>query len=159
MQANLPQLKQIYQDNNVVKSICDNMSRRTNNQKKTGTDRILKVLEEDGFDFRYKDRTDAFRLLEECECGRYVEGRHGWKSRFVWSVKSTLVAKAAQGQEIGGNLDDKDEPERESIEDELIEHIYVLRPELTISIELPVDFSEGEAQRLGQFINSLPFQE
>ena len=38
----------------------------------------------------------------------------------------------------------------------LLSHVYHLRPSLKVSIELPADITEKEAERLSQFIRSLP---
>ena len=152
-------LQQIYKDSETVKSICDHMSDRSKNQNETALHRITHYLEQEGADFKRADLIAAFRLLEESECGKYVEGRHGWKSRFVWSVKSKLVAGAAQGKETKAALVAEEDPDEEIIKDEMLEHAYFLRPDLVITVELPADLSRSEAQRLSQFIDSLSFDE
>ncbi len=156
---NIEALKKIYNDNEAVKSICDHMSDRSKNQNETALHRITHYLEQEGAEFKRSDLIAAFRLLENAECGRYVEGRHGWKSRFVWSVKSKLVAGAAQGTETKAALIAEEDIEEEIFEEEMLEHVYLLRPDLVITIELPADLSRNEAQRLSQFIDSLSFEE
>jgi len=54
-------------------------------------------------------------------------------------------------------VSDDDLSESEDIE--FIEHSFVLRPDLPISIELPVDLSEQEAARFAAFVKTLPFGE
>ncbi len=151
-------LKAIYESNEVVRAVCDHMADRSKNQNETKLHRILYHLEQGGYDFKRSDLIAAFRQLEEAECGRYVEGRHGWRSRFVWAVKSTLVSGVATGTSAEENVADAVD-EAEVLEDELIEHSYVLRPDLTVTIELPADLSRMEAKRLSQFIDSLSFDE
>lgn len=152
-------LKQIYKDNDAVRLICDHMADRSKNQNETALHRIIYYLEQEGADFKRSDLIAAFRLLETSECGKYVEGRHGWKSRFVWSVKSKLVAGAAQGTETRAALVAEEELDEEVLEDEMLEHTYILRPNLVVAFELPADLTRGEAQRLSQFIDSLSFEE
>jgi hypothetical protein len=152
-------LKQHFQRNSAVKAICDHMAKRTKNQNETSLHRILYYLEQEGSDFKRSDVIAAFRLLEEAECGKYIEGRHGWKSRFIWSVKSKLVSGAAQGTQTKAALVAEDDPIEEIVEDEMIEHIYALRPDLNISFELPADLSQNEAARLSKFIKTLSFEE
>ncbi len=154
----LEALKIAYQ-NNVVQAICDHMAGRANNQNETSLHRITYYLEQNGQYFNRSDIIAAFRSLEDAECGKYVEGRHGWKSRFVWSVKSKLVSGAAQGTQTKAALIADDDSHEGVVQDEMIEHTYVLRPDLTISIELPADLSRNEANRLSQFIDSLSFEE
>ena len=151
-------LSRVYQEFEAVRSICDHMANRPKNQSETMLHRMLTHLEQEGQDFRPREVIGAFRQLEEAECGKYVEGRHGWKSRFVWSVKSRLVAGVAQGLEGGEALEAEEEVDEFS-DDDLVEHTYVLRPDLSVSFELPTDLTRHEAQRLSQFIDSLSFEE
>lgn len=150
-------LKQVYKNNDAARAICDHMAQRAKNQYETGRQRMEYWLASDGYDFKRSEVIAAFRSLEQAECGRYVEGRHGWKSRFVWAVQSKLVADAAQG------LESKDVVETDTLEeeisDEAIEHTFVLRPDLSISLELPADLTKAEAQRLAQFVSALSFDE
>jgi hypothetical protein len=151
-------LAQIYENSTVVKAICDHMGNRLKNQSETLLHRMLAHLERDGFDVRRGEVIHAFRRLEEAECGRYIEGRHGWKSRFVWSVKSRRVAAAAVGLEAAAELEADDEA-AESADDDMIDHSYVLRPDLSVSFDLPADLTRNEAERLATFIGSLSFEE
>jgi hypothetical protein len=151
-------LRKIYSENEVVKAICDRMAKFLNNQNETKLHRILSHLEEEGYDVKRSEVIAAFRLLEEVGCGRYVEGRHGSKSRFAWNVKSTLVKDVAQGAQSEKALEEDKESGAE-LDDELIEHSYVLRQDLTVIIELPTDLTVNEAKRLSQFIASLSFED
>lgn len=156
---NIDVLRHIYETNEAVRLICNHMSQRSKSQNETALHRIAHYLEKEGADVKRSELIYAFRQLEESECGKYVEGRHGWKSRFVWSVKSKLVAGAAQGEETGADLISQEERDEETIEDEMLEHTYILRPDLIVNFELPADISRNEAQRLSQFIDSLSFEE
>lgn len=150
-------LKSAYENNQAVQAICDHMENRDKNQTETKLHRMLTHLENDGFDFKRGEVISAFRALESAGCGKYVEGRHGWPSRFVWITKSLHVSSAAKGQEPllldSGAHDSNDISE----DIEFIEHSFVLRPDLPISFELPIDLTEHEASRLAAFIQSLPF--
>ena len=152
-------LQSIYTEHDAVSAICDHMAERANNQNETKLHRIISYLEVEGYDFPRSAVILAFRKLEDAECGKYVEGRHGWKSRFVWSVKSKLLAGAAQGTESTEELISEEDFEDLQEDNEMIEHTFILRPGLSISIELPADLSRNEAQRLSQFADTLSFQE
>lgn len=151
---NIDKVKVAYENNRSVKAICDEMASRDRNQNETKLERILKILWDSGSeDVKRSDVIGGFRALEEANCGRYVEGRHGWPSRFVWAVKSRDVAGAAKGQKPLEN----ETAEKAYGELEMIEHTFVLRPDLPISFELPDDLTEGEAVRLATFMRALPF--
>src|SRR5438477_10880098 len=124
------------------------MAGRDRNQTETKLRRILRNLTNDGVDLKRREVIGAFRELEQAGCGTYVEGRHGWPSRFVWDVKSLAVSAAAKGTQPLEPSAGEDAGIEDSDEAELIEHSFALRPELTISIELPTDLSKTEAARL-----------
>lgn len=153
----LGKLQNAYQSDEVVSAICDNMAERSKNQNETKLHRIIHHLKEDGYDVKRSGVIAAFRKLEEADCGHYVEGRHGHKSRFVWSVKSMLVRDAVTGDASAASVEEDDG--FEAYESEMLEHTYLLRPDLTVTIELPEDLTRTEAQRLSQFIDSLSFEE
>jgi hypothetical protein len=151
---NIDRLKSAYAGNRAVKVICDEMASRDRNQNETKLERMLKLGRDNGAEDLKKGEVIAgFRHLEEASCGKYIEGRHGWRSRFVWEVKSLDVAAAARGEKS---------IERSVVDDnadlEMIEHSFVLRPDLTISLELPDDLTETEASRLATFMAALPFK-
>jgi hypothetical protein len=152
-------LKQSYESNPAVKAICNHMASRAKNQIQTPLHRIIYYFDQEGSDFKRSDLIAAFRRLEMAECGKYVEGRHGWKSRFVWVVQSKLVSGAAQGTQTAAELINDDITAEDAVEDEMIEHTYVLRSDLSVSIELPADLSRNEAERLSLFIGSLSFED
>lgn len=151
-------LKGAYAQNKVVQAICDHLAERDKNQNETKLHRMLRHLANDGFDLKKSEVIAAFRALEESGCGKYVEGRHGWPSRFVWEVKSLEVSAAARGKQA---------LERDPVENgdalaedvELLEHSFVLRPDVVITIELPTDLTRSEANRLAAFIQALPFED
>ena len=94
----IEKLKKIYADSEAVKSICDHLGRRERNQTETKLRRILRNFADDGIDLRKSEVIAGFRELAEAGCGKYVEGRHGWPSRFIWDVESLDVSDIAAGQ-------------------------------------------------------------
>lgn len=152
-------LQSVYMENDAVRAVCDNLAGRTYNQNETTLRRMLHHLEREGWDDIDKsDVIGAFRQLEDAGCGRYVEGRHGWPSRFVWEVKSSMVANAAKGVTPSDAVEVQSS-DPEDYENEMIEHTYVLRPDLTITLELPENLTCSEANRLSSFVGSLSFDD
>lgn len=152
-------LRRTYVTNHAVKAICDHLASRDRNQNETKLHRILLHLEQDGVDFSRAEVISAFRALEMADCGKYVEGRHGWKSRFVWSVNSKHLAAVAGGADAAEAVEEETETHEGDSGSELVEHTYWLRPDLSVAIELPADLTQREANRLSQFIDSLSFED
>lgn len=151
----IEKLKRAHRDNEAVKAICGHMAAREKNQTETKTSRLLQLLENDHANIGRSALIAGFRLLEEVGCGKYVEGRRGWPSRFVWSVKSRLVQLAAQGER---SLDEDTTDTDTDSTDDLVEHSFYLRPGILTTIELPEDLSWQEAKRLAQFIKAIPME-
>jgi hypothetical protein len=149
-------LRAAYAQNKVVQAICDHLSKREKNQNETKLHRMLQHLGNDGHEVKKSAVIAAFRELEEAGCGQYVEGRHGWPSRFVWSVKTLHVSAAARGDHaLEQDLEDNDAED----DPELLEHSFNLRPGVVVTMELPADLTKGEASRLAAFIQTLPFDD
>ena len=156
----LEKLKNVYAQNKVVQAICDHMAARERNQNETKLHRMLRHLTNDGVDLKRSELIAAFHALEDAGCGQYVEGRHGWRSRFVWEVKTLDVSAAAKGQQtLERDVSSDDAVDQPDEDVELIEHSFVLRPDLTVSVELPADLTKSEASRLAAFLQALPFED
>ena len=148
--------RRTYSDSKAAKAICDHMESRERNQNETKLHRILMHLEPE---FTKPEVIAGFRALEAADCGKYVEGRHQYKSRFVWSVNSKHLAKVAGGADESEAVEEEIDMYEADSESELIEHVYWLRPNLSVAIELPTDLTQREASRLSQFIDSLSFED
>jgi hypothetical protein len=95
---NIDTLRQLYNDSPVAKAFFDHAARRERDQSETKVDRILVRLRADGHEFRRREIIDLFRKMQDQGLGQFVEGRHGWASRFVWSTGLTSVGRAAIGE-------------------------------------------------------------
>lgn len=94
---NIDALRQLYDHNSVARAFFDHASRRERDQSETKVDRILIRLGAEGHNFDRREIISLFRQLEEQGCGKFVEGRRGWPSRFVWAVGLTSVGMVAAG--------------------------------------------------------------
>ncbi len=159
----IERLRSAYRDNGVVRAICLHMAERDQSQAETRLHRIQQRLWQDGQPYRLSELIAAFSLLEEAGCGRFMVGGHGWASRFVWLVRSRGVHDVADGLMDAGEI--IEEPCELARADELpgdedidvVEHLFRLRPHLTVSVELPADLSGREARRLARFVSVLAF--
>jgi hypothetical protein len=155
---NTEELQKLYTSNEAAKALGSLMASRQRNQNVTKLRRVEFLLKANGYEISRPDLIAVFRKLEELDCGQYVEGRRGWLSRFVWSVSSIDVFRAAMGEptqiEALEHTEDDDDLEKDTLE-----HSFNLRADLQIKFSLPTDLSATEAERLAAFIKTLPLEE
>ncbi len=95
-----------------------------------------------------------FRQLEELDLGEFMVGRRGRQSRFVWAETLDIARIAAQALADGCEPDGS----AKAVPESMIPHRYVLRPGAELQFRLPADLTQREADRLGDFIKTLPFK-
>jgi hypothetical protein len=147
----LDALRALYGDNEHARAILEDFAGRTNNQRITEVEQIMRRLST--AELPRWAVIKLFRGLGELGYGRFIEGRRGHPSRFRWSASLIDIGKAAKGETLDIT---SDVGEEESAESDLVEHQFNLRAGMVVTIELPADFSEKEAERLSGFLRSLP---
>lgn len=125
---------------------------------------------------------DALRQLAMAGCGDFIVGRRGAPTRFRWIAgmnrlgdlmargevppASAAVAAAVRApahhapaphQPPDAPMAPDEAPEPDETRPALVTHRFQLRPDLVIQLHLPRDLTTREAERLGMFIDSLPF--
>jgi hypothetical protein len=155
MAIDIGKLRSLYKRNPAARKLLDHFADRTNNATETKVDRILHIMKHDGNEISRSEVIDVFRELEDLECGEFVTGRKGWPSRFVWTVGLVGLGKVASGER--SELENTTPKTTEEEEAENLRHSFLLRPDLTITFDLPNDFTIREATRLARFVESLPF--
>lgn len=163
--VNVEQLKRLYASNKCAKALLSHAAKRKNNKSTTTVDRLLAVIvgEENTIVTR-QELIEVLRKLEELGCGRFVIGRRGQSSRFEWTVQITSLGKVAIGEAsvVETTNSETEEPREEEVnivENGMITHAYQLRPDITVSLGLPIDLTTKEANRLSEFIKTLPFED
>lgn len=143
--------------NEVNKNFFEMLSRRLRNSAATTVEQAM--------DFAKGERRDIvelFRGLQTLDLGKFVIGRRGAQSRFEWSVRLTDVGQAYAGEieEIEPASPEDLQEEADSFdEEEVISHEYRLRPELKVTLPLPSNMTRREAERLANYILTLPYEE
>ncbi len=157
--VNVEALQRLYQNAETARFIFDYLAKREKNSSATTVDRLMTVLASMGTSLGRSDIIDVFRRLEENRCGTFLTGRRGKPSRFEWGpgISMINVARAAIGETTEVEAVSPEEVEDE-VDDIMVDHTFRLRPDLSISLRLPMDLTKVEAIRLGQFIQSLPFE-
>jgi len=149
---NLEGIKELYKRNATARDFLDHAAQRERDRTDTTVDRTITILADTGRKISRGDAIELFRRLEELGCGQFVIGRRGAPSRFVWAVGIVSVGKAAAGESQVVEVI----PETPIQTRETLNHTYHLRPDRQIVLELPIDLTSREAERLAAFIRTLP---
>ncbi len=111
-----------------------------------------------------ESRSSAIQFLQhlaDLGAGRFISGRKGKKTRIEWAPCSATEIARAYLNQYSSDAQIKRGPasyQKSSNEEApLLEHRFQLRPNLVIPISLPTDLSTHEAQRLSDYIRTLPF--
>lgn len=119
----------------------------------------------------FRDRQEAVNFLKqlgEAECGQFFTGRRGRPTRIEWAACGALpIAKAflqataetpvSDGEDSAAELNFSNVTLHRQSSSELHSHPFLLRPDLTLSIALPLNLTKEEANRLADFIRAIPF--
>ncbi len=108
------------------------------------------------------ERRDVVRVLRELEAlkaGRLIVGRRKQKTRFAWTeqfdvaamLKKALVLSPKAERNLGADMS-----AATASAPSLLRHRYLVRPSLEVELSLPPDLSVREAERLADFIKTLP---
>lgn len=106
----------------------------------------------------------VFKHLAELNCGRFIKGRgESAESRMQWKLSIRGIAAAAKG-EIS-NIEEVQAAPEDTLEAEEklklpdvdgVTHTFKLRADFDVVINLPSDFTDGEAERLSRFLKAVP---
>lgn len=99
-----------------------------------------------------RELISLMRDLEELGLGKLIVGRRQKKTRFQWAVSTVEIARVASDE-----AEASDATQLES-GGQTINHQFQLRPNLRIEFALPADLSKSEAERLAEFMRTLPFE-
>ncbi len=162
--VDLVELKRLYATSETAKKILNYFAGRKNNKNETTVDRLHGVLVAEGHEVTRGQLIDALRQLAELGCGEFKTGRKGWPTRMVWSVGIVSLGQVASGQATAvQEIDDVSTDEEEvpvaakAVEHDQMNVSYPLRPELMVGLSLPKNLTQKEANRLADFIKTLPF--
>lgn len=152
----LARLREVYNSGVSAKAILDDFASRTNGQRVTKVDQVLNRLA--NANVQRWETIALFRKLEELEHGKFIEGRKGHPSRFVWSSNPIEVGKAAQGETTPITPVSIDTGPDESFA-EIRTYIFPLRSGMDAKLDVPTDMTAREAERLAAFLRTLAVPE
>src|SRR4051812_3246182 len=96
--ADISAIRNLYASSPVARAVLDHFAARTNSSSKTTLNRLMATLQSEGHDVVRSDVRQVLRSLESANCGRFVVGRKGHPSRFVWGVSLVDAGRAASGE-------------------------------------------------------------
>jgi hypothetical protein len=162
----LSRLRELYASDKAAKAVLDSFAGRQRNYKETKVDRLYAVVSDLGESISWGDIVRALKSLQELGFCEYVVGRHGYPSRVEWKVGIVSLGQAAAGlhndieaapQDV--DLDVESAPAAEITPHDMMKIGYPLRAELTVQMSLPKNLTRREAERLSEFIKTLPFEQ
>jgi len=159
MPADASKLQTLYVKSAIAKAVLDHFAERQNNASETTLDTMVAVLTRQGIEVSRSAMVEVFRDLDTAGAGEFIVGRKGHPSRFLWQEDSSLVGKRAR---TPSSTKDRaatppQQADRPALQQNFVEHPFMLRPGVTVSFALPADLSQGEASRLADFLKTLPF--
>jgi hypothetical protein len=159
------ELRQLLTTNPTAEAIVRSFAARKRNSAATELDSMVDLpdVARSGSRLEVRRNVIAFlRGLEEMDVGQLVIGRRGKSTRFVW--KRPLVDFAADALRLLEGPDHVPSREIEMPAETLrtgppmsIKHSFALRRDVTVTFELPEDFTPSEADRLTALIKAIPF--
>jgi hypothetical protein len=158
-------LRQLLTTNLTADAIVRTFAARKRNSAATELDSIVDLPDVARTGSRLEVRRNAiafFRGLEEMDIGQLVIGRRGKSTRFVWT--RPLVDFAAESLLLLDGADHAPSREFEPAPETgrtgppvSIKHSFALRRDISVTFELPEDFTPAEAERLTALIKAIPF--
>jgi len=147
-------LRDLYRQDAHARALLDHLAQRGKNPRgwQTRVDQAYEIIATADASATYAEARAVLENLAGVPCGKFVLGRRGYPTRLVWEIDAISAGKVAKGEaEAVAAAADEDAPPPGMMDVE-----YPLRDEQTITLRLPRDLSEREAERLAKFIISLP---
>ena len=132
----------------------------------TSLDDVSRWATRNGRFFQHNDLVQAARRLENLGVGRFIIGRKGHVSRLQWASTFDQMGVTYDGNELFVSQNQPEDTEQvpnvspstiDKPTASLLSHTFRLRPNMTITFEIPENLDKGEADRLAAFIQTLPF--
>ena len=156
--VNTAGLSELYRESDVAQKLLDHFASRTNDSRVTKLDRAKAVLDARDVRASVAEVRAVFRQLEKLGCGKYVIGRRGHPSRFIWTSGLVSVGQVASGRGIDVEKVRLSSDVEDGSSADTLEHVFQLRPTVTVRLSLPANLTATEATRLADFIRTLPFE-
>ena len=143
-------LQALYADDSKARVFLDHLAQRGKNPK-GGYTSVEQVMNEIGGNVTPAEARQVLEQLAAAGCGEFRVGRRGWPTRLDWSIDAIAAGKVAKGEAV-----EVEAPKDGQLRPNMTEVEFPLRDDLVVSMVLPKDLTEKEAERLSTFLRSLP---
>jgi hypothetical protein len=149
----IEELRTLYGTDSAFKAVCDDFAGREKCSWRSAVDRTSQRT-----GLPRGEIVRVFKRLAEIQgIGQFVVGRRGAPSRFEWNQSSLSVGRAAGGEV--SELEERPASSQDVEQDDadlLVTHRFRLRSDVEIELRLPANFQKGEAERLADYVKTLP---
>jgi hypothetical protein len=155
-------IRTLYKSNPIAKALFDDFSKRARSESVHTADRILEIVQQAGVSTRYWAIMRFLKMeLAPTGCCRFIIGRRGQDTRVTWSFDIVDLGKSAIGEDVLIEASAKNETSANGKSDDahvMMAVSFPLRPLDSVDavIQIPRNLSQSEAQRLADFIKTLP---
>ncbi len=164
---NKEQLRHLYNSEKVAKALFDDFALRERNKKESTVDRLRDILTNGGYNASRGEVIRFLKRLASLGCCVFKTGRRKHPSRARWNVSLVSLGRVASGQSQEFEEVRPDEAEESETgisqaepSSNTMRVTYPLRPDLLLEISpVPKNMTAREAQRLADFIKTLPFDD
>lgn len=148
----------------LVRQIVAAVAAKDRKGKVSTVDEIMKYLKAEGNEPPRTEVIHALKDFAEAGGGRFKTGRRGHPSRMEWQPSAKFLHDAAAGAMDGTPLPAAERPSINGLggaqivpsAPAVLTHLFNLRTDFQVSIALPTNLTQQEADRLARFIQSLP---
>jgi hypothetical protein len=161
-------LRRLYATNRCAKALLDYAASKSGaaGSAHLTVDSLQAILAAEQTSVGRRELTGTLRQFAGAGCGRFVAGRRGQPSRFVWAAPLSTLSASVLGAKPSAATAKTSPPaglpvertEPNPGERGMFSHPFRLRPKLIVALNLPEDLTAQEADRLAQFITALPFK-
>jgi len=152
-------LRALVGENEAARRLFKRFAGRKNDAREMNVERAAWLASSD-----YQTMLGVFKELDRLGAGVFVVGRHGYASRIQWNYSIRSLGEIAMGESnlpedvpADAVAEDLAEDGDEETGNASIKHEFQLRQGFKVQFALPADLTEKEAERLGQFVKTLPF--
>jgi hypothetical protein len=156
-------LRNMYQQSEAARVVLDHFAGRNRKWFKTTAKALQFALAREGRSLSQDAIVETLERLEELGLGHLRTGPRGYE--FAWDFELVAVGKAARGETTvvpplpqRGKHPVEDGSSAPEEDDGFVEHRFLLRPEVEVNLRLPSDLTRREAERLADFMRTLPFE-